>query len=286
MPFEPDYHVPEPRRAYSFPSGEVGVLMLHGFLGSPTSSKPLAAYLAERGITVHCPLLPGHGGLPNALYKIDRQAWIDEAEEALAFITGRCEEVFLMGHSMGNVLSAHLAQIKPDIRGLMMLAPAYQVPDKRMHAFRILRYVIPWFYPLWSKRLTGLVHERLLDYDPDLDLDDPVVQARLPEMSRVPTGAIDEMRKMLALGRRLWPKVTQPVVILQGQRDIAVDPDTTQKLFDSLPSKDKNIYFFDRAGHELMRPFEPVHAQVWPLIHEFIQTRTTLASQPSPKTAS
>lgn len=279
MPFKPDYFVPESRRAYSFPSGNVGVLMMHGFLGSPTSSRPMAAYLAERGITVHCPLLPGHGGLPSALYKIDRQAWIDEAEEALDIISRRCDEVFLIGHSMGNVLNAHLACENPNVRGLIMLAPAYQVPDRRMHALRVLRYVMPWFYPLWSKRLTGLVHERLLDYDPDLDLDDPGVQAKLPEMSKVPTGAMDEMRKMLDLGRHLWPKLVQPVIVFQGMRDIAVDARTTQKLFDSLPAKDKEIHYFERAGHELMRPFEPVHAQVWPKVVEFIKLHSALFRQ-------
>ena len=41
--------------------GEVGVLLCHGFTGSPQSLRPWAEYLAERGLTVALPLLPGHG---------------------------------------------------------------------------------------------------------------------------------------------------------------------------------------------------------------------------------
>ena len=40
MAFEPSYEVPEDRRAYTLEAGPVGCLMLHGFLGSPISSRP------------------------------------------------------------------------------------------------------------------------------------------------------------------------------------------------------------------------------------------------------
>ncbi|WP_246354762.1 alpha/beta hydrolase [Nocardioides ungokensis] len=39
----------------------LGVLLLHGFSGSPASMKPWAHALAERGYAVEVPLLPGHG---------------------------------------------------------------------------------------------------------------------------------------------------------------------------------------------------------------------------------
>ena len=46
---------------YRHEGGEVGVLLCHGFTGSPQSLRPWAEYLAERGLTVSLPLLPGHG---------------------------------------------------------------------------------------------------------------------------------------------------------------------------------------------------------------------------------
>jgi carboxylesterase len=39
----------------------VGVLLSHGFTGSPASMKPWGEFLAERGYAVEVPRLPGHG---------------------------------------------------------------------------------------------------------------------------------------------------------------------------------------------------------------------------------
>ncbi len=276
MPFEPTYNVPPERQAYTLHAGPVGCLMLHGFIGSPISSRPMAEYLSARGITVHCPLLPGHGELPNKLYKVTRQEWLDEAEEAFITARANCDELFLMGHSMGNILCADQAIRHGHFKGMIMLAPAYDVPDNRIRALALLRYVMPWFNPLRMTRLRKLVEERLLDFDPTLDFDDPEIKKRLPEMTRVPTGAIDEMRKTLDMGRKLWPALDIPALIIQGGDDIAVDPAGTQKLFDQLPNSDKELLFIEEAGHELMRPFDPAHSTVWPAIFEFIRSHSTL----------
>lgn len=249
--------------------------MLHGFLGSPSSSRPMAEHLAGLGVTVHCPLLPGHGELPDKLYGTRYEAWIAEAEEGLQTLRTDCDEIFLLGHSMGTVLGAYLATSNSDIRGLIMLAPLYKPPSRAISLLRVLRYVMPWFYPWRIGRLRRLARERLLDLYPDLDFDDPEIQAWLPRATRVPTGAIDEMRKMADIGRRLWPRLTLPALLLQGEKDIAVSPGNTEAIFRALGSKDKALHTFPRAGHELMRPFEPLHEQVWLLVSQFIQERAT-----------
>jgi carboxylesterase len=276
VPFKPNYEVKPERQAYTLENGPVGCLMLHGFMGAPISSRPMAEYLAGRGITVHCPLLPGHGELPNKLYNFPHQAWIDEAEEGFAFINKACEEVFLMGHSMGTVLCAHLASQHKQVMGLVMLAPAFEIPDKRLLAMSFLRYVMPWFYPLKMRSLRALVNKRLLDFDPTLDLNDPAVQARLPEMTRVPTSSIDEMRKTIKMGQELWPNLDLPSLILQGDEDEVITLENTQKLYNILPTQDKKLMVLEGAGHELMRPFDPVHKQVWPAVFEFIKQRSRL----------
>lgn len=276
MPFEPTYEVKPERQAYTLEGGPVGCLMLHGFMGAPISSRPLAEYLAERGITVHCPLLPGHGELPNKLYGVPYQAWIDEAQEGFAFVSDQCEEVFLMGHSMGSVLCALLASQQEEVKGVAMLAPAYDIPDRRLLAMSVLRYVMPWFYPLKLRSLRPLVAKRLLDFDPTLDLNDPEVQARLPEMTKVPTSSIDEMRKTIKKGQKLWPTLDLPSIIFQGDGDEAVPLENSQTLFDELPGHDKEFIILEGAGHELMRPFDSAHERVWPAVFDFIRQHSRL----------
>ncbi len=288
MPFEPTYPVTEDRRAYTFIAGRTGLLVLHGFMGSPLSSRPLAQHLHKQGITVHCPLLPGHGERPDKLHNIPRRAWLDAAEEGLATIRQYCDEIFLLGHSMGSVLGASLAAQNSDLRGLIMLAPLYVVPSRILSFTGLLRHVLPWFSPWRIKRLQPLARERVLDLYPDLDLEDPRVQAQLPQMTRVPLSGLAEMSKMAGHGRKLWPRLTLPALILQGQRDIAVRPGSAEAVHEALGSRDKHLSLYPRAGHELMRPKDPAHQQVWAEIEAFIRQRSThlaaapLQAEPSP----
>lgn len=282
MPFSPSYEVSLERRAYSLRRGPVGCLMLHGFMGSPISSRPMAEYLAQRDITMHCPLLPGHGELPEKMYGVQHEDWIAEAEEAFETLQGWCDELFIMSHSMGTVLAAHLARSSPNVKGLIMLAPLFKPPSRVISFLRVLRYVMPWFYPWRVQRLRRLTQERILDLYPDLNLDDPEVRSWLPQATRMPTGAIDEMRKMADMGRELWPDLQMPALLLQGEKDIAVKPGNTQAIHEMLPAKDKMLHLFPEAGHELMRPFEPAHRKVWPLVYEFIQTHATLPLKAPP----
>jgi carboxylesterase len=274
MPFAPSYEVPLERRAYTLRgNGRIGCLLLHGFMGSPVSSRPLAEYLQERGLTCHCPLLPGHGHYPDKLYKVPHQAWIAEVEAALQTIRGLCEEVFIVAHSMGTVLGSHLIVTQGGIGGMVMLAPVYDVPDERLNWMWLIRHVMPWYYPHRSRKpaMQKLVRERVLDFDPTLDFDAPEVQARLPQIARVPTSGMDEMVKMIRYGRSLWPQLTLPIHIFQGGHDPAVAAEKTKILYGVLPSRDKKLDLFPEAGHELMRPFDPLHERVWPTIYEFVK---------------
>lgn len=278
MPFKPTYDVPEARRAYTEHAriengnGRVGILMLHGFLGSPLSSHPMARYLAANGITVHCPLLPGHGYYPDKLHKVSRQQWIDESEEGLEAIREMCDELFVMGHSMGAILGADLCLQHPDIHGIIMLTPVYDVPDNRLKYMKYLRFFMRWLYPHRMRSMRDLVRERVLDFDPTIDFDDPDFQKnRLPRISRLPIDALHEMVKMIEFGRTLWPRLQRPSIIFRGGTDPAVKPGTIDALYETLPGPDKQLITFPEAGHEPMRPFDPAHKELWPMAYDFLR---------------
>lgn len=46
---------------FTLGQGTVGVLLVHGFTGSPQTVRGLGAYLAERDLAVEGIRLPGHG---------------------------------------------------------------------------------------------------------------------------------------------------------------------------------------------------------------------------------
>ncbi len=286
MPFQPDYLVPEERQAYTFFGQpregweKIGCLILHGFMGAPVSSRPMAQHIADGGVTVHCPLLPGHGNLPFEIHGHKKQEWIAEVDEAYNYLSQHCDQIFLIGHSMGAVLSAYLADKHPDVCGLVLLAPLYNIPDWRLNITAVGRYFIPWLYPLKHAAVDrDIFVARVTDFDPTIDVDDPELQDWLVEATRIPTDGLDEMRKMAVMGRKLWPDIHQPVIIFQGGHDPAVSPGNTEKLFQKLPTADKEMKFFPQVGHELMRPVEPIHKKVWQKIDEFIEEHAQIGER-------
>lgn len=277
MPFQPAYDVPPERRPYEFTSSaqsphRTGVLFLHGFMGSPISSRPFAEYLNSRGIYVHCPLLPGHGHYPDKLATAGRRSWLAEAEESFAHARARCDRLYLVAHSMGNILAAHVTLKFGGVAGISMLAPVCDVPDRRLRYVKYARFFVPWYYPHKSKResMQHLVRERVLDFDPTIDFDSPEFQATLPHISRVPLSGMHEMVRVIEYGRTLWPRLDVPVRIYAGAKDVAAPPDNARQILAALPGGDKQLTIYPNAGHELMRPFEPVHTQVWESILAFV----------------
>lgn len=293
MPFQPDYEVPAERQAYTFaadPHAEqtgVGVLMLHGFMGSPASSRDMAQHFAQQGLTVHCPLLPGHGHLPYKIQGCRKEDWLAEAEEGWHTLKQTCTQIFIIGHSMGAVEAAYLANKYKEVCGLILMAPLYDVPDWRIKMASFGRFIMPWFYPLKRKDVDREPFiGRVTDYDPTIDGDDPALQEWLVEATRLPMDGIDEMRQMSGLGRKLWPKIHQPVIIFQGGNDPAVYTGNTEKLFQMLSTGDKEMKFFPQAGHEVMRPVEPIHPIVWQKTLAFIKEHSEIGEKkPTPLNA-
>ena len=64
--------------------GEIAVLMIHGFTGSPASIRPWAEGLHQKGFTVLAPRLPGHGTTWDEMNETRWQDWYNEVERALS----------------------------------------------------------------------------------------------------------------------------------------------------------------------------------------------------------
>jgi carboxylesterase len=86
-----------------------GVLLVHGFTGSPISLRPLAELLSKRGFAIEMPRLPGHGTRPKDLLPTRYGDWRAEALAALTRLRARTQQVFAVGLSMGGTLVLDLA---------------------------------------------------------------------------------------------------------------------------------------------------------------------------------
>lgn len=101
-----------------------GVLVLHGFTGSPHSVRPWAQAFANAGYTVELPLLPGHGTTVEDMIATSWTDWSAAAEDAYQRLAEQCDLVMVAGLSMGGTLTAWLAARHPEIVGIELVNPA------------------------------------------------------------------------------------------------------------------------------------------------------------------
>ncbi len=104
--------------------GPVGVLVLHGFTGNPSSMRGLAEAFAAAGHTVEMPRLPGHGTHVEDMIDTTWADWSAAAESALVDLESRTESVVVAGLSMGGSLTAWLATRHPELSGIICINPA------------------------------------------------------------------------------------------------------------------------------------------------------------------
>jgi carboxylesterase len=129
---------------FSHDDGPVGVLLSHGFTGSPASMTPWGQYLADRGHTVRVPRLPGHGTTWQDMNRTRWDDWLATIDDALTDLKGRCERVAVGGLSMGGGLALRLAELRPnDVDALVLVNPVIGVKNWQLRLVPALKWLVP-----------------------------------------------------------------------------------------------------------------------------------------------
>ncbi|WP_406149819.1 alpha/beta hydrolase [Streptomyces sp. NBC_01012] len=210
--------------------GEVGVLLCHGFTGSPQSLRPWAGYLAERGLTVSLPLLPGHGTRWEDMAVTGWQDWYAEVDRELRELRQRCERVFVLGLSMGGALALRLAAKHGDgIAGLVLVNPANKVHGLSAYALPVARHLVRT-----TKGLTG-----------DIALEG----AQEVGYNRVPLHAAHSLRAFFRQVDAALPQVTQPIMLLHSPRDHVVPPADSARILSRVSSRDVEEILLEQSYH-------------------------------------
>lgn len=156
------------------------------------------------------------------------------------------KSVFLLGHSMGGVVSCTYAlDYQSKIDGLICESFAYKVPapDFALAVLKGLAHVTPHAHVL-------KLHNK--DFSRDsaavaaLDAD-PYTQGEVQPIQTVAALAIADER----LGRE-FARITLPVFILHGTADQATKPSGSQEFYDNAGSTDKTLKFYEGHFHDLL----------------------------------
>lgn len=190
---------------FSADGGHVGVVVSHGFTGTPASMRPWAQHLAAAGYTVRLPRLPGHGTTWQDTNRTRWTDWYGEIEKAYDEVASRCDTVFACGLSMGGTLVTRLAEEKGSaIAGLVLVNPSYATErfDARFAPF------ISW--AVKSRPAIGG------------DIKKPGVVE--PAYDRTPVVAFTSLQKLWRITLADLSRVTAPILMFRSRHDHVVEP--------------------------------------------------------------
>jgi carboxylesterase len=100
-----------------------GILVVHGFTGTPFEMRFLGESLAARGYTVYGPLLAGHASTAAALGATTWPDWLASVDAAFELLRRETDRVYVCGLSLGALLTLDLARRRGgEIIGISALA--------------------------------------------------------------------------------------------------------------------------------------------------------------------
>jgi len=204
---------------YHHDGGSIGVLLCHGFTGTPQSMRPWAEFLAGHGLTVALPRLPGHGTRWQELNRTTWHDWYAEDERALLALQQRCATVLAMGLSMGGTLALRLAEQHGDaVDGLVLVNPSVHTENRTVRYLPVLKRLVP------SVKAIG----------------NDVARAGVTELAyaRTPLRALHSLTELWALTAADLDRVVAPVLLFRSAVDHIVEASNSARILAGIGSTD------------------------------------------------
>lgn len=213
---------------FSLGDGPVGVLMVHGFTGSPASMRPIGEWLADQGLAVDGVRLPGHGTDVEDLRSRRWTEWVDEAVRGLDSLADRTRTRVVFGQSMGGAVVLAAAASRPHQVDGIALANPYVFDARHVFTPLVRRFL---------RDLKGVAN----------DIAKPGQDENAENV--LPAQAVLEMVAMLKLVRRQLPAIRQPVVVFRSGTDHVIPGSNAGKVVERIGSERTELVACPRSYH-------------------------------------
>jgi carboxylesterase len=243
---------------YHHDGGEIGVLLCHGFTGTPQSLRPWGEFLAAHGLSVSLPRQPGHGTRWQEMNRTRWEDWYAEVEKAFADLQGRCPDVFVAGLSLGGCLALRLAEVHGEaIKGVMVVNPsiANDVPLLRLApVLKLFVHTVPGVAGDIKKGGTAEL-----------------------AYSRTPVRAAATLPRLWSLVQSRLGQVTQPLLVYHSTEDHVVKPTSVRILRERLTGG--NLTVVELADSYHVATLDNDAAEIFAGSLEFIRTHASVPLQ-------
>lgn len=225
-------------QGYFYQGGETGVLLVHGFTGTPYIFQQIAKELADQGYTVSAPLLAGHGTSPDDMATTTWQDWYQSLEEAYLDLRRKCESVVVVGVSFGANLSCLLAT-HHKVKGLILIGM-----PRWIHKHWLATFFLPIFLLLGIR-----FYKKSID---SLTDDDELIGGPNHSYFKIPLQSVRELFYFLNnINDDLLSRIIVPTLIIQSDNDGLVQPKSGQYIFERLATPHKELIWISEPHHEL-----------------------------------
>ena len=215
---------------FAHDGSDVGVLLCHGFSGTPQSLRPWARRLADEGLSVRLPLLPGHGTAWQDLNLTRWEDWYAAASAALDELGARCRSVVVGGLSMGAAIAARLgAERGPDVAGLVLVNPAFVSDDPKLKALPVIKHLVG--------SVAGIAGDIAKPGSVELAYD------------RTPLRALHSLVQSWDATVHRLPQITQPLLLMHSRVDHVVPPRSSALLLSRVSSRDVTEVVLENSFH-------------------------------------
>jgi len=240
---------------FFFPGGKTGCLLVHGFTGTPKEMRWMGEYLAKEGHTVLGVRLTGHATRPEDMIRSRWWDWLASVEDGWNLLKGATDQIYIMGLSMGGILSLLFASRFP-VKGLVAMSTPYKLPDD------------------WRLPYLRLI-SRFMPYMPKDSDDDPPDWHNLEALKdhisypQNPVRCIAELNDLLAEMRAGLPNINAPALLMHSRDDHYVLPANMTAIFNALGTQNKEMLWIENSGHVITR--EPQRERVFKAAADFIR---------------
>jgi len=243
---------------FLLPGNRTGVLLVHGFTGTPNGMRWMGEYLNQQGFTCLGIRLYGHATTPEDMIRSRWTDWADSVEDGFHLLSGLTDHIFLVGLSMGGVLSLLLSS-RLDVAGVVAMSTPYSLPRD------------PRNYPIWFIKLTSMFVKYMPKNNetPGAAWFDKDAYAGHIAYAQNPVRSIAEMKALLSEMQKSLAEIRKPILLIHSKDDPYVLPENMEKLHAGLVNvSDKAKVYVTGSGHVVTR--DAARHQVFELARDFI----------------